>query len=146
MQAKMHERDSREMRKWKWHMDDSGRTYLKEFGGAMIAYAVVLFVAIAVVNANHTAPWRYIVVVLPVIPLCFALLAFLRFFRRMDELQRRIQLEALAFSFGGTMLIAATYTFLEAAGAPRLPLISVAPVMSVLWAIGAAFAIRRYQE
>lgn len=146
MQAQLHERDSREMRKWNGHMDDSGRTYLKEFGGAMVAYAVVLFAAIAVVNANHTAPWRYVVVVLPVIPLCFALLAFLRFFRRMDEFQRRIQMEALAFSFGATMLITATYTFLEAAGAPRLPMISVVPVMSVLWGIGAAFAIRRYQE
>src|SRR6476660_7352191 len=146
MQAQMHERDSRDMRKWNWHMDNSGRTYLKEFGGAMVAYAVVLFAAIAVVNANRTAPWRYVVVVLPVIPLCFALLAFLRFFRRMDEFQRRIQLEALVFSFGATMLITATYTFLEAAGAPRLPMISVVPVMSVLWGIGAAVAIRRYQE
>jgi hypothetical protein len=146
MQAQMHERDSRDMRKWNWHIDNSGRTYLKEFGGAMVAYAMVLFAAIAVVNANRTAPWRYVVVVLPVIPLCFALLAFLRFFRRMDEFQRRIQLEALAFSFGATMLITATYTFLEAAGAPRLPMISVVPVMSVLWGIGAAVAIRGYQE
>jgi O-antigen/teichoic acid export membrane protein len=144
MQAKMHEHNARELRKGQ--MNNAGRSYLKEFGGAMAAYVVVLLVAITIVNANPTAPWRYVVVVLPVVPLCFALLAFLRYFRRMDELQRRIQLEALAFSFGVTTIVTITYGFLERAGAPHLPLVWVAPLMIGLWGLGAGIASRHYQE
>jgi hypothetical protein len=36
---------------------------------------------------------------LPIIPSAFAMWAFMQYFRGLDELQRRIQLEAVAFSF-----------------------------------------------
>jgi hypothetical protein len=69
-----------------------------------------------------------------------------RSMRRLDEMQQRIQLEALALAFFGTGVLGATYGFLEGAG---LPLIdwgaSIWPVMIGLWALGVLIASRRYR-
>jgi hypothetical protein len=43
-----------------------------------------------------------------------------RYLREADELQRRIQLNALAFGFGVTFFWIVSYTVLERAGAPSL--------------------------
>jgi hypothetical protein len=57
---------------------------------------------------------------LPIIPSAFAIGAFLRYFRGLDELRRPIQLEAVAFSFLTTCLIPLTWTFPQNAGPPAL--------------------------
>jgi hypothetical protein len=57
---------------------------------------------------------------LPIIPSAFAIWAFLRYFRGLDALQRRIQLEAVAFSFLATCLITLTWAFQQKAGIPAL--------------------------
>lgn len=118
--------------------------YLIEFGGAMLAYAIVLVVALLLIEANPHAAWRIPVAVAPVVPVCFALWAFIRAFGRMDELQRRIQLDAIGFGFGATAIITFTYGFLELVGFPSVSAIWVLPLMVVLWGIGGAFAARRY--
>lgn len=125
-------------------MKQATRSYLIEFGGAMLAYAVTLVVALLLVEAHPHAPWRYAVVVAPVIPICFALLAVIRALGRMDELQRRIQLNALGFGFGATAIITFTYGFLELVGFPKVSYLWVLPLMVALWGIGGAFAARRY--
>ena len=45
------------------------------------------------------------------------MLAYRRFLQNADELQRRIQLEALALGFGAALVGAAAYRLLERAGA-----------------------------
>ena len=66
--------------------------------------------------------------------------------RRLDELQQRIQLEALALAFFGTGVLAAFYGFLENAGLPKLDWGGLTwPVMVVLWAGGMVIATRRYR-
>ena len=39
-----------------------------QFGFAILAYLMVLVGSVTVVQANHEASWKYLVVVLPVIP------------------------------------------------------------------------------
>ena len=66
--------------------------------------------------------------------------------KRLDELQRRVQLEALAMAFFGTGILSCAYGFLESAGLPRIewgPVIW--PVMALLWAVGLVVANRRYR-
>ncbi|HUY75181.1 MAG TPA: hypothetical protein VMV29_00305 [Ktedonobacterales bacterium] len=123
----------------------AGRAYVIEFGGAMAAYVVVLIVAITILNANPHAAWRPLVALAPVIPACFAVLAFVRFLRRMDELQRRIQLEAIGLSFAVSGILTFAYGFLEMTGFPHLSLIWIFPGMIMLWGLGLAIASRRYQ-
>ena len=73
------------------------------------------------------------------------IMAFVRHLRAMDELQRRIQLEALAIGFGGTAVLTFGYGFLQGVGFPLLNWTFVFPLMIGLWGIGVAIARRRYQ-
>ena len=124
----------------------ASKTYTREFFTAMVAYAVVLIASVFLIKHSPSSVWWHIPLALtPMIPLLFALRAFLRFFQRMDELQRRIQLEAFAFSFGVTCLVTFSYGLLEYAGFPAFSWIWILPFMMFLWHIGAAIASRRYQ-
>jgi len=63
-----------------------------------------------------------------------------------DEMQRRIQLEAMAVAFAGTAILGSTYGFLIKAGLPEIDWGGwIWPVMVVLWVIGLAIASRRYR-
>lgn len=69
----------------------------------------------------------------------------MRYFSRMDELQRRIQLEAFAFSFGVTGIVTFSYGLLVNVGFPPISWVWIFPLMIALWGIGAGVATRRYQ-
>src|ERR1700693_3493831 len=69
-----------------------------EFGLAMLAYLMVLVGSVVVVQANPEAAWRYYVVVLPVAPAGFVVWLFVRALARLDELQKRVQMQAFGFS------------------------------------------------
>jgi hypothetical protein len=71
----------------------------------MLAYFVVLPTSIFLIQHHPHVWWRYPVALAPLTPLLFLLRTIVRFVRRMDELQRRIQLDALVFSFAGTALV-----------------------------------------
>jgi len=121
----------------------NARRYLVEFGSAMIAYVVVILVSGAVVDAHPTAGWRFAVVVTPVVPGLLALWAVIRHVRRLDERERRVQLEAATVAGLGTGLITFTYGFLEEAGAPAVPLVLVLPLFIALWGAGVVVAAVR---
>lgn len=121
------------------------RRYLAEFLGSMLAYALVLSVSIWLLKANPDAAWRIPVALAPMVPAVFVLASVLRFVRRCDELQQRIQLEALAFSFCGTALATFAYGFLQGIGFPTLNWTFVWPVMASLWIIGLFRSHWRYR-
>ena len=98
-----------------------------------------------VLQANREADWRYYVAVLPVLPAALVIWIFLRALGRLDELQRRIHMQAFGFSLGTTALATFAYGFLEGAGMPHLNWTYVLPLMAVLWAIGAAIFKWRYR-
>ena len=62
----------------------------------------------------------WLVAALPLVIAAGALWFWLRYLREADELQRRIQLNAVAFGFGVTFFWITSYSALIAAGAPRL--------------------------
>ena len=126
-------------------MDSNHKRYLKEFGSSMAAYVVIVFVSVWLVKHRIHSPLRYVVAVLPVVPSAFAMWAAIRYFRGLDELQRRIQVEGLAFSFLTTCLIALSWGFLQIAGLPPFDVIWVAPLLVFLWGVGTSIARRRYQ-
>lgn len=129
-----------------WVEKKTTRQYFKEFGLSMLAYVVMLPVSLAIIQSHPDVWWRYPVALAPVIPLIFALLAFLRFFRNMDELQQRIQLEALAVAVGVTVIVTVSYGFLENVGFPHISMIWVTPLLVATWGISAAIASRRYSS
>jgi hypothetical protein len=126
-------------------MEKAVRTYVIEFGSAMAAYVVVLLASIFLIQNNPDAPWRVPLALTPVVPTIFALAAFLHYLRRIDEMQRQIQLEGLGLSFGATAILTFAYGFLENVGFPQVSLIWILPLMVMLWGLGVALAARRYQ-
>jgi hypothetical protein len=116
-----------------------------EFGLATLAYLMVLVGSVTVVQANSTADWRYIVALLPVAPAGFVIWLFVRALGRLDELQRRIQMEAFGFALGTTALVTFGYGFLEGVGMPHLSWTYLLPLMAVLWGVGTAIFAWRYR-
>lgn len=124
----------------------ASKTYTREFLTAMAAYVIVLPLSIVLIIASpHSAWWRILLALAPVVPVLFGMRAFIRFFSRMDELQRRIQLEALAFSFGVTAIVTFSYGLLVYVGFPSISWVYILPLMTALWGIGAGIATRRYK-
>jgi hypothetical protein len=122
----------------------ASRAYTRELLIAMAAYAVAVLITVKLtpdVDPAFRAPF----VLIPLVPSAFALRAYLRFIGRMDELGRKIQLEALAIGFGAAGLLTFAYGFLENAGFPQLSYVFVFPLMIFLWGVGGIIATRRYQ-
>jgi hypothetical protein len=118
--------------------------YTRDFGLSMAAYVVVLIISVSLLD-KVDQPVKTLIALVPLVPAGFALKAYLRFLTRMDELGRRIQLEALAFGFGAAGMLTFAYGFLENAGFPQLSYTWVFPLMIALWGIGGAIATRRYR-
>ena len=74
------------------------------------------------------------------------IVAIYRNITRLDELQQRVMLEALALAFAGMGVLASGYGFLERAGLPRIDWgLWTWPAMVILWAAGLVIAKWRYR-
>jgi len=116
-----------------------------EFGLAMLAYLMILVGSVTVVQANREADWRYYVALIPLAPAGFVIWLLVRALARLDEMQKRIQMQAFGFSLGATALITFGYGFLEGAGMPHLSWTYVLPLMALLWGAGTAIFTWRYR-
>lgn len=112
---------------------------------AMTFYIVLLITSQYAVDYMTETPWRFVVALLPIIPILVGLWAFMVFVRQIDELERRIHFEAFAFSLGWTGLITFALGLLETAGGPKLSMVLVFPMIILLWGFGSHFARQRYQ-
>ena len=122
------------------------RRYLFEFWIAMGAY--ILLVVVSAILMRYVSPHSPLTValaLLPMVPACAVAWTVVRHLRRIDEMQRQVQLEALGLAFAGTALITFGYGFLETVGFWKLSMFWVWPVMAVLWIVGKLVAERRYR-
>lgn len=122
------------------------KRYMTELGAAMLLYGVLLVAMNAADRAlQPTGNAKLALALVPMIGAAAAAWAILRGLARMDELQRRIQFDAIALSFLGTALITFGWGFAESAGAPQLRAFMVWPIMGILWGLGVAIASWRYR-
>ena len=111
---------------------------------ATLAYVGLVHLSDFVLDANPGASWRYVVALLPVVPVAVSVVALVPYYNRLlDELQQRIQLEAIAFALLGTLVITFGYGVLELAGLPDLGWRWVWVLMLALWLTGDWIATRR---
>lgn len=116
--------------------------YLRRFTLGLLAYGVALFMSRILLQGALEQPWQTAAALLPMVPATGLCVVIVRQVRRMDELQRRVQVEALALAFAGTALITFSYGFLESTGLPKLSMFTVWPLMAALW-VGALLLVRR---
>jgi hypothetical protein len=125
-------------------MNQATKRYAREFTVTMIAYVVVIIVARLTLNNLGDSPWRFAIALLPIIPVIFLVIAFIRYLTGIDELQQRIQLQAIGFAAGTTGLLTFAYGFLELVGFPKFSTFFIFPMMVMLWGIGLSYFSRRY--
>ncbi|HET7419351.1 MAG TPA: hypothetical protein VFL27_03120 [Candidatus Dormibacteraeota bacterium] len=116
-----------------------------QFGFAILAYLMILVGSITVVQANGEASWRYLIAVLPVAPAGIVIWLTVRALSRLDEVQKRTQMQALGFSLAATGLLTFGYGFLEAVGLPHMNPTLVLPLMAALWGLGLLALNLRYR-
>ena len=139
---------------WRSHCDDmyaqaAGRRYLAALWPALVAYSLTLFASIFLIRRGiESVPLRGLVAVLPVLPIGLMMLAALRYLREIDELQRRIETEAIGAAsllvallyFAGGMLQKAKVLDIDAGVA----MIWVFPLLCATYGIAKMILTRRY--
>lgn len=114
---------------------------------ALVWVATFLFARFALESTALTAPMRVAIALVPVPAFAWFLWAFIAIMRGADELERRIQLEALAVAFPLTALLFMTLGLMQLA----IPLSPddwsyrhTWPIMFVFYLLGLTIARRRY--
>ena len=110
------------------------------------AWAAGIIAATSIVASGLVGgPAAWVVALAPNLLALFVLRAYLRFLAMTDELQRRIQLEALAVGFGVTYFLAIAHVVAQSAGAPALDSTWWVLVFTAGLLLGHKRATRRYR-
>jgi hypothetical protein len=127
----------------------ASRAYMRNMAIAAIIYVAVVFGAATLIrHMPFSLPqWAVIIVALtPLIPALMMLRTYMIFLRSMDELHRRIQMEAWLVSAGVVGVGSFTYSFLEEwAHFPRIDLVWIFPALIFVWGLATYFVRRRYK-
>ena len=115
--------------------------------------AVCLAWAVAFVGARYLlrhvlAPEgaiAWLVAAVPSVAGVALMVAYTRYLRDIDELQRAIQLRAMAYGFGGGFLAICGYVTFEALGAPAVDSTSLIAVMPILYSVAMVTSAGRYR-
>jgi hypothetical protein len=122
------------------------KRYMKEFFLAIAAYVIVLIVSITVLKlTKFWHPIQALIALLPVIPIIFVIRSIMRGVRDSDELQQKVQSNAIMFSGVATGFITFSYGLLENVGFPPFPTIWILPMMFILWGITLGYFWKKYQ-
>ena len=120
--------------------------YFWEFLGGFFAFWLILWGSQRISSYVDEGSFLYwLISFSPVLPVVLIAYAMVREFRKMDEVQQRVHLEAFAGSFLATAVITFAYGIFKAAGAPDLSWIFVWPIMAFTWLIGYILARLRYR-
>ena len=120
--------------------------YRRRFWLWMGAYVVLIFAGTALVSKPPRPDLAHLAAaIIPLVPLFFALNETFRAVRAMDELQRRINIDALLLSLLGTIAIALGVGLLQfIAGIPFFGVFWLWLPICGLYAIGVFLGQRRY--
>jgi len=114
--------------------------------GLLLAWAVSFGAGILLLKRGVVpeGPLAYLLVAVPIGLAILAVLAYVRFLRRADELHSKIQFEALALGFGAGFVATFGFSLLEAVGAHTFTLADPFSVMVVFYMVGLFVGARRY--
>lgn len=125
------------------------RRYLREFVPPMVAYVLVVLASVWLLKRlPEPGVLRTLVALAPVLPIAVALRAIMRYVRDLDELQQRIELEAVSIA---TALVSMAYLaggFLQVAKVIDVSaadaMIWVFPLVCLTYGVAKAIVARRY--
>ncbi|MDI3252502.1 hypothetical protein HBO18_00225 [Pseudomonas lactis] len=123
----------------------SPKRFPMEFAVILLVYILCVVVSSVYMSSMPDGVAKIALALLPVIPMIAMAVSIIRRLNAMDEMGRKIQLEALAVAFVCTALTTFSYGFLETAGFPRMSAFMVWPIMGGVWCVATIIGSRRYQ-
>ncbi|TKJ97642.1 hypothetical protein PflCFBP13510_25940 [Pseudomonas fluorescens] len=123
----------------------SPKRFPMEFAVILLVYVLCVVVSNVYMSSMPDGVAKIALALLPVIPMIAMAVSIIRRLNAMDEMGRKIQLEALAVAFVCTALTTFSYGFLETAGFPRMSAFMVWPIMGGVWCVATIIGSRRYQ-
>lgn len=126
------------------------RRYTRALLIAMGAYVVVLMASITLIKTTELAPaLRAAVALAPVLPIAFVLGAMAQYIRQTDEMQQRIELEAVSLATAFVCLLYMAGGFLQTAKVIDLPaavpLIWAFPLVCFSYGLAKTYVVTRYR-
>ena len=125
------------------------RRYLRALMGSMSMYVLVLCASIWLLKRVDVPALRAILALAPVVPIGYAVRAMVGYMRGLDEMQQRIELEAVGVA---TVLVSMLYMTAGLLQSARLihvdgdvAMIWVFPLVCAVYGIAKAFVARRYR-
>lgn len=125
------------------------RRYLRALMGSMSMYVLVLCASIWLLKRVDVPALRAIVALAPVVPIGCAVRAMVGYMRGLDEMQQRIELEAVGVAAVLVSMLYMTAGLLQSARlihvAGDVAMIWVFPLVCAVYGIAKAFVARRYR-
>lgn len=125
------------------------KRYSREMMVAMGGYAVLLFTSIWLLKYVDTTGLRAVIALLPVPPIALLLRAMIRYIRDADELQQRIELQAVSFATAFVSLLYLSGGLLQTARVLDVPasaaMIWVFPLVCLGYGLAKIVVARRYR-
>lgn len=125
------------------------RRYTRELMLAMAGYVLLLFASAWLLKRVEEPALRALLALLPVPPIALALRAMVRYIRDTDEMQQRIELEAVCIATALVSLLYMAGGFLQIAGVIDLragvAMIWVFPLVCLSYGLAKLVVMRRYR-
>ena len=120
---------------------------VKKYTKRMILGMVAYILGIDLANHIHTppSPYKYLLLLLPILPMIYICSTIIRYITELDEMWRKIYMEAMAFSGIATGFTCFTYLFFRDMGAPEFRAEWAYYMMWAYFLIGKFFSVRRYK-
>lgn len=124
------------------------RRYMREFFPAMAAYVVLVLTIWPWVERSDALPIKVLIALLPVLPVIFIVRAMLRLILASDELEQRIQLQAISIASLAVGLLSFAAAFMQSAGVLPLKdgLMWVLPALFGIYGVALLWIKRRYRD
>lgn len=124
------------------------RRYMREFAPPMVGYVITIMGSVWLLKSVTDPALRALVALAPVPFIALAMRAVVRYIRDTDELQRRIEVEAVSFATALVSLGYFTAGLLQAAKVIDVPsavaMIWVFPLICLVYGIAKVVISRRY--
>ncbi|QYK51704.1 MAG: hypothetical protein KF701_04220 [Anaerolineales bacterium] len=118
---------------------------LENFTAALALYAGLVAIVALVVRQGWLPGWELVLSFLLLAPGLLLFRTLQRSTAAMDEMQRRIQLEAFQMAYVGIFLLLVTETLLSTGGTPPSHPGTYIAFMAAMWLIGLGLARRKYE-
>lgn len=111
------------------------RRYTGSIVGLSLLYVLLILLVRVWLQPLEPGPGKYMLAVVPALPVALGWPVFSRFVTSMDEMYRKIAGDALQTTFGITAVTTFAYGWLEFEGAPSVSFTLIFPFMMAVYGI-----------